>query len=138
MKDPYVRQETHKFPVGRGVLAMVVPAVLTPLIMFVLGIVPARPSVREIALLPVMALIFAWPGALVGLLLGLPTAYWLFRRRQTGFIAYVLVGAFYTVAPLIVGQALTTSARYLPWIPVFALIGLLNGALARIILFGWG
>jgi cbb3-type cytochrome oxidase subunit 1 len=67
----------------------------------------------------------------------LPTAYWLFRRGQTGFVVYILVGAIYTIVPLIVGQALMKSARYFEWIPLFALIGILNGALAKIILFGW-
>jgi hypothetical protein len=72
------------------------------------------------------------------LLLGVPTLYLLSRMRRTGFLLLACIGALYTAAPWIALEIAVQPPqdKMLQLAPSFAVIGLANGILTRLIVFG--
>ena len=129
---------TERFPVGRTFVSLIAVSMITPLAFILPAMWHGRLNLREWALLPVVSIVYAWPGCITFLLLGLPTIYGLFRFNRTGYLPFILFGALYTAVPWIILQGLLhpPRARFLQLVPLFAIIGIVNGLLTRLIIFG--
>jgi uncharacterized BrkB/YihY/UPF0761 family membrane protein len=127
-----------RFPVYRALIAVAAVSIFTPLVVLLLSIVGTKPALHELAALPVPAILFAWPGCVTFLALGLPTLYGLFRLNRTGFVIFALFGALYTALPwLVLHVALRPPReRFLNFVPMFLVIGIGNGIITRLIAFG--
>jgi hypothetical protein len=132
----------RKFPVARAGIAFLVIPLFTSYVFFVPGIFAARSNLRELAMsmaiLPVDALLYAWPGYVTFLIVGVPTLYVLYRLNRTAFWLFACLGALYTALPCMILRLVAKSPRgdYLGLASIFAVIGLANGILTRLIVFG--
>jgi hypothetical protein len=143
------RAAVKRFPVFRALIAFFVIPVFTVLVYFLPGAALWRTApgpafgTEDLREWTIVAIIFAWPGYIAFLVLGLPTAYLLFRSHRTGFGMFAFFGAVYTSLPwLILGITCPMNwARYLAQLketmPVFAAIGVVGGLLTRLIIFGF-
>lgn len=97
---------------------------------------------HDLLLLPAVSVIFAWPGYVIFLVLGVPTLYFLFRYKRADLVIFLLVGAFCTPLPFFVLALLPPHRpgqvkNELDAVPLFALLGLFNGFLTWLIVLGW-
>jgi hypothetical protein len=127
-----------RFPIGRVLIALVVVSILTPLIVLLYPGMASGPRWYDFVALFVVSLLLAWPGCLTFLVLGLPTLYLLFRTNHIGFPIFALFGGLYTALPWVVLQIIQRPPRgkFLQLVPMFFAIGLINGILTRLIVFG--
>jgi hypothetical protein len=91
---------------GRLLLATFLVPICSNVVFLFPAYYEVRHGIRDFAtslvMLPAVAAIFAWPGFLVFLVLGIPTLYLLHRLRRTGFLLCALFGALYTPLSFIV------------------------------------
>ena len=127
-----------KFPFWRVLLAMAVASIFPPFVLFALSMSASRPALSDLALLPLVSILYAWPGCLTFLLFGLPTLYFLLRAHRTGFVTFAFFGALYTALPWVILQAIQHPPRhkFLQLVPTFAEIGIVNGIFTRLIVVG--
>lgn len=118
---------------------MIVVSVFTPFAVFLSAAPGSALELWGAMSLPVAAIMYAWPGALVFLVLGWPTLYVLFRTNHTSFLTFAFFGALYTALPWALFQVLAQSRRglFLNFNVLFIAIGLVNGTLTRLILVGF-
>ena len=88
-----------RFPIYRALLALLVVPPFTMLVYFLIGSVSHPLEPGELRSLVLACLIFALPGYIVFLGLGLPTIYVLFDLRKTGFGTFAFFGMVYTSLP---------------------------------------
>ena len=128
------------FPIWRALVAMAVVSVLTPMIYLLRAGFYAKPSLYELAVLPLDGFVFAWPVCIIFVALGFPTLYTLFRLHRTGFGLFVSFGVLYTAlgaALLYVSGGGRRTRELMYYSVVFGLIGLVNGVITRLIVCGW-
>ena len=126
-------------PLWRVVIAMAVVSVLTPILYLLPLGIDRKTSLYEFLLLPLNGIVFAWPGCLMFLALGLPTIFVLHRLHRTGFGIFALFGMLYTT----LGEAILYFAgggrrprELMVYLFIFGLIGLINGVITRLIVYG--
>ena len=91
------------------------------------------------------AVVFSWPGYLVFLVLGIPTLYVLYRRKETAFALFALIGMVYAFLPAVVAGL--TVRPFVPHVYLsflmgecvaLGLIGVIDGILVRLIVLDKG
>ncbi len=130
-----------KFPTGRALVDLVVVSIGTPFLFFSLSLFGHRwtkDDLYGLAFLPLASILFAWPGCITFLVVGLPTLYLLYRTKQTDFLTFALLGGVYTALPWVVLQIVQRPphGKFLQLAPLFFDIGLANGIITRLIVFG--
>ena len=137
---------SQKFPLQKSLVALLVVPPSTfcfvGLIATCLARVKEWPPIADVAWYPLYYIVFAWPGYIVFLVLGLPSLYILFRYKYLSLWVFMLIGALYTSATWIVisllgPPSLDRFAASLRETFIFVLAGALGGALTRTIVFGW-
>lgn len=139
-----------RFPIGRTVFAL---AVIPPLTLLIPGIVNSQLFVHQpgdvstglssIGRTILAILILACPGYVIFAILGIPLLYVFSRFNWTRLWAFAVVGMICTEIPWFLIAATshsdpeTTRARLWDALPTYALVGMLNGIITRLIVLGW-
>jgi hypothetical protein len=119
---------------------MAVVSVLTPILYLLPLGIDKTTSLYDLLLLPVNGIVFAWPGCVMFLAFGLPTIFALHRLHQTGFGIFALFGMLYTAlgaAILYLSGGSRRPRELIVYLFIFGLIGLINGMITRLIVYGW-
>ena len=130
-------------PVGRVLVALVIVPLFTNVLFLLPAVYQERSDPRDLAssllALPLAAVIDAWPGYVVFGVLGIPLIYLLARIGRTDFLVFAGAGAICTAAPWIILQmaAHAPHSKPIQLAPLFGVIGLANGVLTRLIVFGY-
>ncbi len=136
----------EKFPLGRVFIALFAVPFPAIVVMLLFGEITGTGAPEErfslkttLLFLPTTAAIFAWPGYVVFLLLGVPTLYLLFRLRRSDVFLFLLFGGIYAPLPWFLAalrgpfSADTYYETLKAEVPIFVLFGIAAGWLTRII-----
>lgn len=136
----------YKFPVGRTIVALSIVPPLSLLIPILTGILIQRPPGALENLndrhFPLFILILSWPGYVVFAGLGIPILLLFFRFKLARFWEFAIAGMICTEIPwLIVAftgprDAATVHAQLRSTLPPFAVMGIVNGIITRLIVLG--
>lgn len=140
MSDAQTKSSAKRFPVARTAIAFVVIPLVTSYAFFLPAAFAVKSNLREfamsMAILPVDALLYAWPGYVTFLIIGVPTIYLLYRADRIDFWLFACFGALYTAWVMLHLVMKSPRGNYIGLAVMFAVIGLANGILTRLIVFG--
>lgn len=128
------------YPIGRTLIAFLIipPLMIGP--MFAAGM--NKLTVHELAFLPIVTLMYSWPGYVIFAGLGIPILLFFFRFKLARFWEFAVVGMICTEIPWLViaftsgGDAATVRAQLRGTLPIFAPIGIGSGIITRLIVLG--
>lgn len=131
---------TPTYPIGRTLLALLIVPSLMVGSMFATGM--GKFSVHELAFLPIVTLMYSWPGYVIFAGLGIPILLLFFRFKLARFWEFAIVGMICTEIPWLVVavtsplDAATVHAQLRSSLLLFAPIGIVNGIVTRLIILG--